>query len=331
MACLRGKLRIMRADRLVATLLILQRKGTTTAAEIAEELEVSERTSRRDLDALSMAGVPVYSRQGRGGGWSLVGGARTDLSGLTAAEARALFLVVGPSSIASSDTKAALRKLVQALPETFRADAEAAADATRVDSSRWGRPASAEPASLSILQAAVIDGWEVMISYAKPGTAASTRTVGPLGLVVKRGTWYLLGSTDKGLRTFRVDRVQSAEPTGRAVVRPTDFDLDAAWGQIQGEVAERFGSLAVQLLADPEWVRYLWVSFPRGLQVVGTTPSGRIEIEVNLSSVAEAAGRLGGFGAAITVVHPPELIVELRRIGEELVAQYASGGTPGIP
>src|ERR671918_769446 len=109
----------MRADRLVAALLVLQARGRVTAAELAEELEVSERTARRDLEALAMAGVPVYSQAGRGGGWSLIGGARTDLSGLTASEARALFLLAGPSSEATPKVKAALRKLVRALPETM--------------------------------------------------------------------------------------------------------------------------------------------------------------------------------------------------------------------
>src|SRR4249919_202067 len=114
---------MVRADRLVAVLLILQARGRVTAAQLADELEISERTARRDLEALAMAGVPVYSQAGRGGGWSLVGGARTDLSGLTASEARALFLMAGPSA-ATPQVKAALRKLVRALPETFRASAE---------------------------------------------------------------------------------------------------------------------------------------------------------------------------------------------------------------
>src|SRR6478752_6330264 len=106
----------MRADRLVAILLLLQTRGHVTAGEVAAELEVSERTARRDLEALGMAGLPVYSQQGRNGGWQLAGGGRTDLTGLTAAEARALFLVAGPSS-ATPEVRAALRKLVRALPE----------------------------------------------------------------------------------------------------------------------------------------------------------------------------------------------------------------------
>jgi predicted DNA-binding transcriptional regulator YafY len=100
----------MRADRLLAVLMLLQARVRVTAAEVAAELEVSERTARRDLDALAMAGVPVFSTQGRGGGWELIGGARTDLTGLTSDEARALFLVAGPASAATPEVKAALRK-----------------------------------------------------------------------------------------------------------------------------------------------------------------------------------------------------------------------------
>ena len=128
----------MRADRLVATLLMIQRRGRVTAAQVADELEISVATARRDLEALSMAGIPVYSQPGRGGGWSLIGGATTDLTGLTEAEARALFVLVGPAASVDAEAKAALRKLVGALPETFRSGAEAAADAVVIDPARWG-------------------------------------------------------------------------------------------------------------------------------------------------------------------------------------------------
>src|SRR3954467_906352 len=135
----------MRADRLVATLLLLQTRRRVTAADVAAELEISERTARRDLEALSAAGIPVYAQPGRGGGWELVGGARTDLARLAAgaapapvtgagpqrggAEARALFMVAGPGAAATPELKAALRKLVRALPEPFRASAQQAATA----------------------------------------------------------------------------------------------------------------------------------------------------------------------------------------------------------
>src|SRR5690349_3526017 len=130
----------VRAHRLVAILLLLQQRGQVTAAEVAEELEISERTARRDLDALGVAGLPIYSRQGRNGGWQLAGGGRTDLSGLTASEARALFLVAGPASAATPEVKAALRKLVRALPEPFRPAAQAASQAVVVDPAGWDHP-----------------------------------------------------------------------------------------------------------------------------------------------------------------------------------------------
>src|SRR6266550_5988503 len=145
----------MRADRLVATLLLMQSRGRVTATELASELEVSVATARRDLEALSAAGIPVYPQPGRGGGWSLVGGARTDLSGLSATEAQALFLLVGPAAV-SDEAKAALRKLVRALPQTFRADAEAAASATVIDPTRWGERDRRRPEMVDLLQAAVI-------------------------------------------------------------------------------------------------------------------------------------------------------------------------------
>src|ERR1700712_490030 len=146
----------MRADRLVATLLLMQSRGRMTAAELADELEVSVATARRDLEALSSAGVPVYPQPGRGGGWSLLGDARTDLSGLSSTEAQALFLLVGPAAAAAPEAKAALRKLVRALPATFRADAEAAADAVVVDAARGGGADRTRPALLDVLEPAIV-------------------------------------------------------------------------------------------------------------------------------------------------------------------------------
>ena len=123
----------MRADRLIAVLLLLQTRGRMTVAEVARRLEVSERTARRDLEALGTAGVPVYSSPGRGGGWSLMGGGRTDLSGLTVEEARALFLAAGPATAAAPGVEAAPRKLPAALPAALRQGAEVAASAVVVD------------------------------------------------------------------------------------------------------------------------------------------------------------------------------------------------------
>ena len=176
MAGFLGKNGRVRADRLVAILLLLQARGQVTAAEVAEELEVSERTARRDLEALGLAGLPVYSQQGRNGGWRLAGGGRTDLSGLTAGEARALFLVAGPASPpATPQVKAALRKLVRALPEPLRSGAEAASAAMVVDPGGWDdrhhpRP---PPPLLDVVQRAVVEGEQINLGYvARTGSPA---------------------------------------------------------------------------------------------------------------------------------------------------------------
>src|SRR4051794_35593684 len=121
---------------------MLQSRERVTAAEVAAELEVSERTARRDLEALSMAGIPVYPQPGRGGGWALLGGARPDLSGLRGEEVRALFTVAGPAAAATPELKAALRKLIRALPEPFRAGAQTAASSVVIDAAGWARCAA---------------------------------------------------------------------------------------------------------------------------------------------------------------------------------------------
>ena len=229
----------MRADRLVATLLVLQARGRVTAAELADELEVSVKTARRDLEALSMAGIPVYPQPGRNGGWQLLGGSRTDLSGLTESEARTLFLVAGPASTATPAAKTALRKLMQALPETFRADAEAAASSTVLDPARWGTEVVPVPTHLDELRHAVVTGRQVRLGYSDRTRTETSRVVHPLGVVEKGSTWYLVADTDNGLRTFRVNRVRSVELTAAAVVRPPGFDLDAAWRGIVAEVEEK--------------------------------------------------------------------------------------------
>ncbi len=200
----------MRADRLVAALLLMQARGRVTASELAGELEVSVATARRDLEALSTAGVPVYSQPGRGGGWSLLGGARTDLSGLTASEARALFLLAGPAASADPEVTSALRKLVRALPETFRTDAEAAAGAVVVDPARWGESGRKRPDLVELLQTAVVRRRRVRLVYANRARERTERLVDPWGLVDKDELWYLVAGTEDGQRTFRVDRIADA-------------------------------------------------------------------------------------------------------------------------
>jgi predicted DNA-binding transcriptional regulator YafY len=314
----------VRADRLVAVLLLLQARGRVTAAEVAEELEVSERTARRDLEALAMAGIPVYSQAGRGGGWSLLGGARTDLSGLTATEARTLFLVAGPSAAATPQIKAALRKLVRALPEPFRAEAEAAASAVVLDPTSWDRTSVPPPVHLDVLQRAVVDGVQVRLRYAGRDRPESERIVHPLGLVAKASVWYLVAGTDAGQRTFRLSRVRGVTLTDRPVERPDGFDLAQTWRSIVDTLDERRAGFRAVARTDAEALRWLRSAFGTRLLAGEVDGEGHVQVEIRSWSANTVASELAAFGARVEVLHPIEVRDELARLGAELTERYGS-------
>lgn len=307
----------MRADRLVATLLLMQTRGRVTAAEIAAELEVSVATARRDLEALSAAGIPVFAQPGRHGGWTLVGGARTDLSGLTEAEARALFLLAGPAAV-SGDARSALRKLTRALPAPFRTDAQAAAAATLIDPAGWGERERRPPEVVSVLQEAVVRRRRVRFTY-----RAAEREAEPWGVVGKNDVFYLVAGTERGRRTFRVDRMSGVTMTELSFEQPVNFDLGQAWEQVVGEVEEkRARTWATLLIAE----RFVWVlrdHFGRHCEERGRVADGRARVRVGAPDARDLARMLSGWGAAVEVLDPPEVRAELTRIGAELVALYS--------
>ncbi|MEV7098819.1 WYL domain-containing protein [Amycolatopsis sp. NPDC051045] len=312
----------MRADRLVATLLLMQTRGRVTAAELAAELEISVATARRDLEALSTAGVPVYPQPGRGGGWQLVGGARTDLSGLSAREAQALFLLAGPAAAGAPEVKSALRKLMGALPGTFRADAEAAADAIVVDQAGWGEHPKERPPMVELLRDAVIARRQVLLTYA--GREKSERLVDPWGLVDKDDVWYLVAGTAKGRRTFRVDRIVSATPTGDAANRPSDLELAEVWREVVEEVETRRSLLSAEVVLDRRYLGVLRDRFGRHCELVAELPGDRVRARVAAPSPIMIAQELAGWGALVEVEGPEPVRAELARLGAELVARYSA-------
>jgi predicted DNA-binding transcriptional regulator YafY len=326
----------VRADRLVAILLLMQARGRVTAGQVAEELEVSVATARRDLEALSAAGVPVYPQPGRGGGWSLVGGARTDLTGLTAGEARALFLLAGPEARAAPELRSALRKLTRALPATFRAEAEAAAGAVLVDPARWGEREAARDARVDLLSEAVVRRRKVRFGY-----AGRERLVDPWGLVDKSATWYLLAGTAAGRRTFRVDRIGDAELTDLAADRPDDLSLTEAWRETVELLEGRRSSATVTVLVEPRLVPVLRERFGRHLGA-GTVDvgDGRVRVTVTGHTPWALAEQLAGWAGYVEVEPPDaeddtstdtgtgtgtvneEVRAGLARIGRMLVERY---------
>ncbi len=319
----------MRADRLVATLLLLQRRGRVTAAEVADELEVSTRTARRDLEALAMAGIPVYSQPGPGGGWSLIGGARTDLTGLTAAEASTLFLIAGPSSAVTPTAKAALRKLLQALPETFRGEAQQAASAVVLDPAGWGADAPRDPPHLEALQRAVIANVQVRLGYRDRAGNVTERIVHPLGLVFKGSTWYLIGGTDAGQRTFRLWRVQAVELTELPADRPANFDLAATWERVASDIAELRGERTVRVLVERQAIGWLFGQFGRGRVSLddarGDAPgddASHVAAQITFPATHAAVAELAGLAEVLEVLEPASVRDGLHAMGQRLVARY---------
>ncbi|MEZ0446311.1 helix-turn-helix transcriptional regulator [Cellulomonas sp. ICMP 17802] len=311
----------------MATLLLMQARGRLTAAEVASELEVSVATARRDLSALSTAGIPVYPQPGRGGGWSLVGGARTDLTGLTSAEAQALFLLIGRASSSSSvDATSALRKLVRALPATFRADAEAAGRALVVDPVGWGGSARARSPWLDELQGAVVRRRQVSLTYDGRSRGLSTRTVDPWALVDKESVWYLVAGTRSGRRTFRLDRIRSLTVLDVPAARPDDLDAGEIWSSIVDDVEQRRSRVSATVLVDHFLVSGLQGRFGRHATVVGAHDDGRAVVEVASHTARSVAEHLAGFGGAVEVLEPPAVRAELAAIGAELVARNGSVG-----
>ncbi|MFI7130405.1 helix-turn-helix transcriptional regulator [Nonomuraea sp. NPDC050153] len=312
----------MRADRLVAVLLLMQSRGRVTAAELAAELEVSVATARRDLEALSAAGVPVYPQAGRGGGWSLLGGARTDLSGLTANEAEALFLLAGPAAAATPEVKSALRKLVRALPQTFRDDAEAAAEAVVIDPTGWGERDPDRPELVRVLQSATVRRRKVRLGYEGRSGERTHRLVEPWGLVDKDDVWYLIAGTEAGQRTFRADRIVEAEVTELTFERPEGFVLSEAWGRVVDEMERRRSLLSATVLIAERFLPVLRHQFGRHCEVERVEEDGRARVRVAAPMALTIAEQLAGWGAMMEVVEPAEVRAHLARIGSELVERY---------
>ena len=317
----------MRADRLVATLLILQARDRVSAAQLASELEVSVKTARRDLEALAVAGVPVYAQPGRNGGWSLLGGARTDLSGLTADEARTLFLLAGPSARLAPEAKTALRKLVRALPEPFRAEAAAAATAVVIDPVRWGRSTPAPPPAVDGLQTAVIEGMQVRLTYADRMGRGSDRVVDPLGIVQKGHLWYLVAGTPDGHAGVPC----RSRPIGRADrrpgQRPEGFDLETAWQDARARTETRRRREAATVHAPANRLPGLRDQFGDDLTVLRPLDDDRLELEIRASTVESLANELAGWGDDLDVIGPAAVRERLATLGAELVRRYGPVGS----
>ncbi|WP_324014835.1 helix-turn-helix transcriptional regulator [Microbacterium sp. JZ37] len=316
-------------------LLLLQGRVQITAAELAAELEVSVPTARRDLEALAMAGVPIYPTRGRGGGWRLIGGARTDLTGLTEGEVTALVIAVTQSSSPSAERTAAIRKLVQAAPAPFREGAQLVAAAT-VRDLPWGeRDDGRTRSAVAELQRAIARRRLVWLVYGSASAGEHLDLV-PL-LVGSRGAnWYLLaapclpGETtadEDRLRTYRVDRMRELHAIEEPGAAPAGFDPAEAWTRMTERVERLRGEVRAIVRVQPWAVKALCDRF--GVQAAPREPGaegGSALVEVGAQSADALAEQLAGWADVAEVIEPDDVRRALRRLGERLLARYADEG-----
>lgn len=310
----------MRADRVIALLLLLQARGRLTASELAERLEVSRRTVYRDVDALSAAGVPVHSDPGPSGGIQLLEGWRTDLTGLTAPEVEALF-----TSAAGPAFESAMGKLAASLPGERGRRAGRIRDRLLVDAAGWGRRGAPSP-HLRVVQDAVFGDRRLHLEYRRAEAQVVGRDVDPLGLVIKAGVWYLLADVSGEHRLFRLSRIEGARVIDGIARRPRRFDLARAWRDLSARwEAGRADFEVVLRVARPEDLALvIRVSGER----VMSKPRNRI-VRLAFPALEPAAAFVSSFGAMVEVIRPPEVRAELARRGADLLKLYGTQAKAG--
>ena len=321
----------MRASRLVQLLLFLQTRGRTTAAVLARELEVSERTVHRDVDALSAAGVPIYAERGPHGGIQLIDGYRTRLTGLTGEEAEALFLsgLPGPAAELGLGTvvAAARLKVLAALPSELRVRASRLVERFHLDAAGWFH-ASEEVPHLAVLADAVWESRRILITYRR-GDQAVERSLEPLGLVLKAGTWYLVANSEGQARTYRVSRISSAVASEEAVPRPQDFDLPAYWDESITAYERDAPRIAITLRIDPSVLGVLadavgGQAVRQAERIPANDPEGWVHLRVMADWPEEAPGRLIMLGSRAEILDPPEVRERAILLARRMLERHAA-------
>ena len=311
----------MRAERLLRLLLHLQTRGQSTVAQLAAALEVSPRTVQRDLDALSLAGVPVYSIRGRGGGWTMLPDYRSRLTGLTPSEVMSVFVGATAHVLADlgldASSELAVTKLIASLPEGTRREAEYARQRLLIDHAGWDDRREI-PRWLDLCRQAVWEERRLHITYGDAVPDRGPFAVAPLGLVAKARTWYLVAArTDGRLRTYRLSRLTSAELTSDVFARPTDFDLAAYWAQSQREFQASRPSYPIVLKVRDHAVRRF-----RPLQPMLPADDNWWIIHTDLESPHEACAAVLAQAGAAEAIAPPELIAMVREAARRITNSH---------
>ncbi|HEX8652175.1 MAG TPA: YafY family protein [Pyrinomonadaceae bacterium] len=323
----------MRADRLFSIVLLLQSHRQLTARDLARRLEVSARTIHRDMDALSGAGIPVVAERGTGGGWSLLGEYRTNLTGLNEAEIQSLFLTKPSRLMADLNlekaAEGALLKLLAALPSIYRRGAEQMRQRIYVDTTGWSRTEEAVPL-LHTLQDAVWQERQLRMTYQRGvGCDAFERVVDPLGLVAKGSVWYLVAGVEGEVRSYRVSRISCAEALDEACTRPKDFDLAAFWEESSARFRATLPRYQATVRVHPEIVPRMRFAgrFARIEQTGQTDDEGWVQVSLRFDVEEMACEYALSFGTQLEVIEPQALREKVFEAAKSIVAFYEQRAT----
>jgi predicted DNA-binding transcriptional regulator YafY len=316
----------MRADRLLSILLLLQTHDRLTAGQLAERLEVSERTIYRDMDALGAAGIPVLAERGSNGGWALLDSYRTDLTGLNPPEIQALFVTQSARLLDDlglrGAAEGALIKLLAALPSVHQRDAEFVRQHIYVDGAGW-RDTPENTACLPVVQEAIWAGRKLTICYQRTDGEAVERLVNPLGLVAKGRIWYLIAGVEEDIRTYRISRIDSAHLSQETFLRPPDFDLAAHWKQSSIDFKANLPKYPAVLRVHPDAVPRLGgLAYASVGEIEPPGEKGWQRVSMLFQILEVACEQVLTLGPLAEVLEPLELRQRVITVAKGIVGMY---------
>ncbi|MEK4238547.1 helix-turn-helix transcriptional regulator [Paenibacillus sp. FSL H7-0714] len=315
----------MRADRLLSILLLLQNRGKMTSRELAQTLEVSERTVFRDMEALSAAGIPILAERGREGGWMLTEGYRTSLTGMKPQEIGSLLLSADASIMKDlgiqDDYSSALLKLEAASSHRLSNPANYLSERIHIDGASW-HPSDETYPFLSVLQRALWEDRKVKITYLR-SNETTVRFIEPLGLVAKRGVWYVVAKSKDELRTFRVSRLVNVEETHEWFKRPDDFDLKQYWEESTTAFKAALPKYQVKLRVRTSVLKELQRERFVTVQLIEPTSNAEwVNVDAEFNTIESACRIILSFSPSVIVLSPQELLEMVKSAIARISAIY---------
>lgn len=315
----------MRADRLLSILLLLQNRGKMTSRELAQTLEVSERTVFRDMEALSASGIPILAERGREGGWMLTEGYRTSLTGMKPQEIGSLLLSADASIMKDlgiqDDYSSALLKLEAASSHRLSNPANYLSERIHIDGASW-HPSDETYPFLSVLQRALWEDRKVKITYLR-SNETTVRFIEPLGLVAKRGVWYVVAKSKDELRTFRVSRLVNVEETHEWFKRPDDFDLKQYWEESTTAFKAALPKYQVKLRVRASVLKELQRERFVSVQLIEPTSNAEwVNVDAEFNTIESACRIILSFSPSFIVLSPQELLEMVKSAIAKISAIY---------